>query len=140
MGNESKIIRKTDDSALLLLQEVAPDHTDSITDIDSYYLVNGTYVFLEFIHCSENAISDIFKMDEPSVLKQVKNIWDFVQLAEGRLWLIFYDDRKEHFLLKQVVACSHEKLSFIKESVKSQKEFKEWFQLLNKTVLQNNVK
>jgi hypothetical protein len=49
MANESKVIRKTDDSAIALLYEVLGADASKVADFDSYYRINGHYVFLEFV-------------------------------------------------------------------------------------------
>ena len=137
MGKESKIIRKTDDSAMALLHEILGDKAKNITDIDSYYNIDGTYHFLEFIKCEERPLDYDPNQDWQKIKSQIFVIWDFTCKAEGLLWLVCYDLRKEQFKLFKVKGMDDTKIEFSEIRQQDLVEFKAWFQKLNSDVLKN---
>ena len=135
MKKESKSIRKTDDSALSLLYDTLGDDANKVTDIDSYYRIKNRYIFLEFIKVS-NTIENYSPNDNwLDLKKEILNIWEFTQKAEGSLWLICYPENRSTFKLFKVANASDEEVSFQKEHDYNINELKQWFQLLNAQVL-----
>ncbi len=135
MANESKIIRKTDDSAMHLLFDVVGDKAKLISDIDSYYLLNDKYVFLEFIKCNIKPFDYNPNQNWNEIQLHLNRVWEFVSKADGSLWLICYDDSKEFFNLYKVCSMDHVKAELQSPINQNIDEFKKWFQLLNSDVL-----
>ena len=135
MANESKPIRKNDDGVNLLLSELVPELMKSFGKIDSYYLVKGTFVFLEFYRC-ENGVESFEPTHHVSTLFLKLNMaWEFASAAAGRFWLILYDDSRQVFRRMQVVTLTPDSIEFSRTYTTNLPEFREWFQLLNETVL-----
>lgn len=135
MANESKIIRKTDDSAMRLLYDIVGEKVNEIADIDSYYKIDGKYLFLEFIK-TEVAPADYDPNQNWNEIKrQISIIWDFNCRAEGTLWLVCYNDKREQFKLFNVSNVEDSKIEFSEIQLQTFDEFKVWFQKLNSDVL-----
>ena len=126
MSKESKSIRKTDDSAMALLHDILGVNATKVADIDSYYRIKGTYIFLEFI-----------KVSEPLEGYSPNNncLWEFTIKAEGSLWLICFKEDRSAFRLFKVESATKEQVTFQKVNDFDFEEFKKWFQLLNAEVL-----
>lgn len=135
MANESKIIRKTDDSAMHLIYDVVGDKAKFISDIDSYYFLNGKYVFLEFVKCTVKPFEYNPNQNWNEIQVHLNRVWEFVSKADGSLWLICYDDTKEQFNLFKVSSMSINKVEFSNQIEQNIDDFKKWFQLLNSEVL-----
>jgi hypothetical protein len=135
MGNESKIIRKTDDSAMALLHEILGDKANEIADIDSYYKIDGHYVFLEFIKCNKRPFDYEPNENWNEINHQISVIWDFVNKAEGTLWIICHEANKEQFRLLKIKSVSKESIDYYELIDMSFDDFKIWFQKLNSDVL-----
>jgi len=135
MGNESKIIRKTDDSAMALLHDMLGDKVNNITNIDSYYNINGTYHFLEFIKCEIKPFDYDPNQNWHKIKSQISIIWDFTCKAEGLLWLVCYEIKKEQFKLFKVHSMDEKQIQFSKVLQQDLNQFKIWFQKLNSDVL-----
>ncbi|MFZ6024533.1 MAG: hypothetical protein ACOYVG_08790 [Bacteroidota bacterium] len=135
MANESKIIRKTDDSAMHLIYDVVGDKAKFVSDIDSYYLLNGKYVFLEFIKCAVKPFDYNPNQNWNEIQLHLNRVWEFASKAEGSLWLICYDDSKDQFNLYKVSLMDDTKAEFQSQLNQNIDEFKKWFQLLNSEVL-----
>jgi len=137
MGNESKIIRKTDDSAMALLYEILGDKVKNVLDIDSYYNINGTYHFLEFIKCDCKPFDFQPNQNWKYLNIQLSVIWDFSQRAEGILWLVCYTKEKDQFKILKVKNMNETNIEFIEELKLNFNEFKAWFQKMNSDVLKS---
>ena len=133
MANESKIIRKTDDSAMVLLHELIG--AGKIADIDSYYKINGHYVFLEFVKCSVSPFEYEPMQNWTDIGNQISIVWDFAIKAEGTLWLVCYEDKKEQFRLLNVKLATEKVFEYSDKCDYSFDQFKAWFQKLNSDVL-----
>ena len=135
MGNESKIIRKTDDSAMALLYELMGEKAKDIADIDSYYNIEGTYNFLEFLKC-EGKPWDYELNNNWSQLKgHILKIWEFTCKADGILWLVCYEATKEQFKVFKTKSMDNDKVEFSEILKIDFTGFKVWFQKLNSDVL-----
>jgi hypothetical protein len=135
MANESKVIRKTDDSAIALLHEMLGEGANKIADIDSYYKINGHYVFLEFVKCSVRPFEYEPMQNWVEIGKQISIVWDFANKAEGTLWLVCYEEKKEQFRLLKVKLASETNCEYSEKMDYSFDQFKAWFQKLNSDVL-----
>lgn len=135
MASESKIIRKTDDSAMALLHEMLGDGADKIADVDSYYKINGHYVFLEFVKCSVRPFEYDPIQNWAAISKQISLVCDFAIRAEGILWLVCYEEKKEQFRLLRVKAANEKVIEYSEKLDYSFDQFKAWFQKLNSDVL-----
>ena len=135
MANESKIIRKTDDSAMALLYEMLGDGANKIADIYSYYRINGHYVFLEFVKCSVRPFEYEPIQNWADIGQQISIVWDFAIKAEGTLWLVCYEDKKEQFRLLKVKSATATDFEYSDKQDCSFDQFKAWFQKLNSDVL-----
>jgi hypothetical protein len=135
MANESKIISKTDDSAMALLHETLGDGINKIADIDSYYKINGHYVFLEFVQCSVRPFEYEPMQNWVEIGKQISIVWGFANNAEGTLWLVCYEEKKEQFRLLKVKLASETIFEYSDKVDYSFDQFKAWFQKLNSDVL-----
>lgn len=135
MGNESKRIRKTDDSAMALLFEIIGDKANKVADIDSYYNINDTYHFLEFIKCDINPFEYDLNNQLNVLHKELSIIWDFSQRAGGVLWLVYYNTEKIQFKINKVDSLNDKEIKFSEEINLSFEEFKNWFQKMNSDVL-----
>lgn len=135
MANESKIIKKTDDSAMHLIYDVVGDKAKFISDIDSYYLLNGKYLFLEFIKCAVKPFDYNPNDNWAEIQEHLNRVWDFAVKAEGSLWLVCYDDSKTQFNLYKIALMNDSKVEFQNQLEYNMDEFKKWFQLLNSEVL-----
>lgn len=135
MGNESKAIKKTDSSAIALLFDVLGDKYKDVSDIDSYYNINGHYYFLEFVKCDGNPFDYEPNENWEQIKKQITIVWEFSKKAEGTLWLICYNDSKSEFKLFKVSKLNEIKIEYKAVRKKNFKEFKVWFQRFNSEVL-----
>lgn len=135
MAGESKIIRKTDTSAISLLYEILGVETKNIAHIDSYYNINGTYHFLEFIKCDCRPFEYDPNQNWQQLKDQISILWDFTFKAEGTLWLVCYEVKKEQFKLFRVKALSEMGIEFAEEIRQDFDQFKYWFQKMNSDVL-----
>jgi hypothetical protein len=137
MGNQSKIIRKTDDSAMALLYEILGEDMKNVLDIDSYYNIEGVYHFLEFIKCDCNPFD--YNIDENlnNLFKPLSIIWDFCKRADGIFWIICYNKDKTQFKLLKVNNLNEENVELSEEYKLSFAQFKNWFQKMNNDVLKN---
>lgn len=135
MANESKIIRKTDDSAMALLHEMLGDSAGSIADIDSYYKINGHYVFLEFVKCSVRPFDYEPMQNWADIGMHISIVWDFAIKAEGTLWLVCYEDKKEQFRLLKVKLATETTFEYSGKLDYGFDQFKVWFQKHNSDVL-----
>ena len=137
MLQESKSIKKTDDSAVSLLFDILGDNSSKVNDIDSYYNLRNQYIFLEFLKI-ETKIETFEPNDNWQKLKdKIGFIWEFVSKAEGFLWLVAYNPDKSVFKLFKVFSVDSEKIKYTKKLNFSFDEFKQWFQLLNAEVLKS---
>lgn len=135
MPIESKPIRKTDDSAMALLYDILGDDTSKILDIDSYYRIKGKYIFLEFIKV-ENSVQDYsLPSNWIAVQNEILTIWEFVNKAEGVLWLICYSVDRSAFKLFLVESATTTKITFQRENICDFEKFKQFIQVLNAEVL-----
>ncbi len=137
MGNESKIIRKTDDSAMELLNEVLGEKANSIADIDSYYNIEGTYHFLEFLKCEGKPWDYDPNKNWEQLNSHMLLIWDFTCKSEGILWIVCHEISKEQFKLFKIKSMDDSKVDFSEELKLDLPRFKAWFQKLNSDVLKN---
>ena len=135
MGNESKIIRKTDDSAMALLHDILGEQAKKITDIDSYYNISGQYHFLEFIKCEKRPFEYDPNQNWNEISKHISTVFDFSKKADGILWLVCYDLKKDQFKLFKVKEVSSEIIQFEETKELNLGEFKAWFQKMNSDVL-----
>jgi hypothetical protein len=135
MANESKSIRKTDDSAMALLHEMLGEDASKVADIDSYYKINGQYIFLEFVKCSVRPFEYELMRNWADIRKQISIVWDFAIKAEGILWLVFYEEKKEQFRLLKVKLATETAFEYSDKLDYSFDQFKAWFQKLNSDVL-----
>lgn len=137
MSQESKSIKKTDDSAMSLLFDILGDEATKVADIDSYYRLKKGYIFLEFLKVETNI--ETFEPNE--TWQQLKDkigfVWEFALKAEGFLWLVAYNPEKSEFKLFKVFSADSENITFSKKLNYSLAEFKTWFQLLNAEVLKS---
>jgi hypothetical protein len=135
MSKQSKSIRKTDDSALSLLYDTLGEDANKVADIDSYYRIRGSYIFLEFIKV-KNSLDSYTPINEWDNLKdEIVNVWEFAKCAEGALWLVCYAEEKSEFRLFKVLNATLQEVTFQKEHYFDDIQFKQWFQLLNALVL-----
>ena len=135
MSKQSKSIRKTDDSALSLLYDTLGEDANKVADIDSYYRIRGSYIFLEFIKV-KNSLDSYTPINEWDNLKdEIVNVWEFTRVAEGVLWLVCYTEEKSEFRLFKVLNASHKEVTFQKEYHFDDIQFRHWFQKLNEEVL-----
>ncbi len=135
MGNESKSIRKTDDGAMALLHEILDNKVKNIADIDSYYNIDGTYHFLEFVKCEGKPFDYDPNQNWQEIKGQIFVIWDFTCKADGVLWLVCYTDEKRQFKLFRVKDLDDNKIEFADILQQDAAGFKAWFQKLNSDVL-----
>jgi hypothetical protein len=137
MSQESKSIKKTDDSAMSLLFDILGDEASKVADIDSYYHLKKGYIFLEFLKIETNI--ETFEPNENwQILKdKIGIVWEFAKKAEGFLWLVAYNPGKSVFKLFKVFSADSEYITFSKRLNFSFDEFKKWFQLLNSEVLKS---
>lgn len=137
MLQESKPIKKTDDSAMALLFDILGNDVSKVADIDSYYKLKNQYIFLEFLKIETN-IESFEPIENWHILKdKIGFIWEFVSNAEGFLWLIAYNPGKSIFKLFKVFSADSENITFSKKLNFSFDEFKTWFQKLNAEVLKS---
>jgi hypothetical protein len=137
MGNESKIIRKTDDSAMALLYEILGEDVKNVLDIDSYYNIGGIYHFLEFIKCDCNPFDYNINNNLNDLYKPLSVIWDFSKRADGIFWIICYNKDKLQFKLLKVGNLNETNIELTEEFKLSFAEFQKWFQKMNSDVLKN---
>ncbi len=135
MANESKVIRKTDDSAMALLNEVLGADASKVADIDSYYRINGQYVFLEFVKCNLRPFIYEPIQNWPIISQQISLVWDFATKSEGTLWLVCYEEIKEQFRLLKVSVATATEFEYSEKLDYDFDHFKAWFQKLNNDVL-----
>lgn len=135
MANESKTIRKTDDSAIALLYDTLNDKTTTIGDIDSYYKINGKYIFLEFIKCEVRPFEYEPMSYWANIRQHILVVWDFTIKAKGSLWLVCYEEQKEQFRLLRVEAASESGIEYSKKLDYNFDQFRFWFQRVNSEVL-----
>ena len=135
MNKESKLIKKTDESALFLLHEALGEEVVNVTNIDSYYRINDTYIFLEFIKFNNSLESHNLNSDWPVLKNDMLNIWDFVKSASGVLWIVFYSENKSEFRLFKIHDATHNGVVYNEELYFNYNEFKQWFQRINAEVL-----
>jgi len=133
MGDSfSKPIQKTDDSAKQLIIEALDGHQTGGFDLDSVYLIKGTYYVLEFLKCdtvrpfNSHPRRYWFKNKQKFL-----SLWDITTKLEGRLYLVNYEDSREQFKVIRVLEMDES--GIIKEKIKlwNFDEFKVWFQALN---------
>jgi hypothetical protein len=135
MANESKVIGKTDDSAMALLHEILGEGAKQVAAIDSYYRINGHYVFLEFVKCSVRPFDYEPIHDWPLIGKQIAVVWNFTTKAEGTLWLVCYEVQKEQFRLLKVKEATAIAFDYSEKLDYHFDQFRIWFQQLNSDVL-----
>jgi len=135
MANESKRIRKTDDSAMALLHEMLGEDASLVADIDSYYKINGQYVFLEFVKCNVRPFEFEPIQNWPAISNQISLVWDFTTKADGTLWLVCYEEIKEQFRLLKVSSATETEFEYSEKLDYDFDHFKAWFQKLNNDVL-----
>lgn len=135
MGNESKSIRKTDDSAMALLYEILGEGAKNILDIDSYYNISGVYHFVEFIKCGCNPFDYNINDNLNDLYKPLSIIWDFCKRADGIFWIVCYDEHKLQFKLLKVGNFNATNIELYEESKLTFTEFQKWFQKMNSDVL-----
>ncbi|WP_339785020.1 hypothetical protein [uncultured Imperialibacter sp.] len=135
MSKESKSIRKTDDSAMALLHDILGVNATKVADIDSYYRIKGTYIFLEFIKVSEPLEGYSPNNNWEMIQSEILRLWEFTIKAEGSLWLICFKEDRSAFRLFKVESATKEQVTFQKVNDFDFEEFKKWFQLLNAEVL-----
>jgi hypothetical protein len=137
MANESKVIRKTDDSAMALLYEMQGDNVKNILDIDSYYNIDGVYHLLEFIKCDCDPFDYNVNNITIKLHQQLSVIWDFCNKAEGILWIICYNNDKAQFKIINVKNIDEKSIEIYDELKFSFNEFQKWFQKMNSDVLKS---
>lgn len=128
----SKPIQKTDDSAKQLIIEALDGHQTGGFDLDSVYLIKGTYYVLEFLKCdtvrpfNSHPRRYWFKNKQKFL-----SLWDITTKLEGRLYLVNYEDSREQF--KVIRVLDMDETGILKENIKlwNFDEFKVWFQALN---------
>lgn len=137
MTQESKSIKKTDDSAMSLLFDILGNEASKVADIDSYYRLKNGYIFLEFLKIEAN-IENFEPNDNWQKLKdKIGLVYEFASKAEGILWLVAYNPDKSVFKLFKVFSADSKCITFSKRLNFSFDEFKKWFQLLNSEVLKS---
>ncbi len=135
MANESKVIRKTDYSAMALLHDVLGADASKVADIDSYYRIDGHYVFLEFVKCNLRPFEYEPIQNWPQISQQISLVWDFVTKADGTLWIVCYEEKKEQFRLLKVSVATATEFEYSEKLDYEFGQFKSWFQKFNNDVL-----
>lgn len=135
MTGQSKVIGKTDESAIALLHDIFGDKIDDVKHIDSYYNISGKYHFLEFIKCDK---CRPFEYDTNDSWEEIKGrlqlLWDFTQRAHGYLYIVCYEDTKEQFQICVVESIDDTRM--VSSNIcQSFDEFKIWFQEFNEQAL-----
>ena len=132
MSKLSKPIRKTDESAKMLLSEVFDKIEVNFTEIDSYYLINGRYYFVEFVKCVDvrpATYSSISNLKDINI--DLTTIIEFVKRAEGILFIVFFEESREQFLILKTQLGEDGNFSIVKQVQVDELGFKKWFQSLN---------
>lgn len=136
MSKLSKPIRKTDEGTKILLSEIFDDTNASFTDIDSYYLINGKYYFVEFVKCTDvrpAAYSAISSINDINI--GLATVIEFVKKAEGILFIVFFEESKEQFLVLKTQLGEDGNFSIVGQAQVDEAGFKKWFQALNTNAL-----
>ena len=128
----SKPIQKTDDSAKELIIEALEGQATGGFDLDSVYRVKDTYYVLEFLKCdtvrpfNSHPRRYWFKNSQKFL-----SLWDITTKLGGRLYLVNYEDSREHF--KVIRVLSMDQTGIKEEQVKlwNFDQFKKWFKALN---------
>lgn len=120
---------------MALLHEILGNGANIIADIDSYYRINGHYVFLEFVKCNVCPFEYEPMQNWANIGKQISIVWDFAIKAEGTLWLVCYEDKKELFRLLKVKSATAKDFEYSEKQDYSIDQFRAWFQKLNSDVL-----
>lgn len=132
----SKPIRATDESAKLLIQELLSSTKINLSDIDSYYHIDGTYLFIEFIKCSNLKSFNCLKYDDiQDVTISINPLVQFVRQARGILYLTIYNDNKDTFILISTKLTNDNRLMIETVLHMSNKEYSEWFKDINKRAI-----
>lgn len=132
----SKPIRTTDESSKQLVQELLSSTRVSLSDIDSFYRVNGTYHFIEFIHCSNaRSFCCLNNNNVESIPIAIHPLIEFVRQAKGILHLTLYNDDKDMFTLLHTTLTEDNCLKIKTISTMSFSQYKEWFKDINKKAL-----
>lgn len=132
MSKFSKPIRKTDEGVKILLSEVFDDTNVSFTDIDSYYLINGKYYFIEFVKCVDirpTAYSTLSNLND--INAGLATVIEFVKKAEGILFIVFFEESKLQFLILKTQTGEDGNFQIVKQAQVDELGFKKWFQSLN---------
>lgn len=134
MPKLSKPIRKTDEGTKILLSEIFDDANVNFTDIDSYYLINGKYYFVEFVKCTDvRPYSNISNLNDINV--GLATVIEFVKKAEGILFIVFFEESKAQFLILKTQLGEDGNFSIAGQVQVDEARFKKWFQALNTNAL-----
>lgn len=136
MSKQSKPIGKTDEDAKKLIIETLDRNVTGGFDIDSIYLIDNTYYVLEFLKCdtvrpvNSHPNRYWFKNSQKFI-----SLWEITQKLEGRLFLVNYEDSREQFKVIEVIELTDKRIIKEKSYNWSFKQFKKWFQDLNKKAI-----
>lgn len=136
MERNSKPIKKTDDDAKALIIEALEGNLTGGFDLDSIYLISGTYYVLEFLKCDTVRPNDSHPKRYWHKNKQkFISLWALTLKLEGHLYLINYEDSREQFKLIKVEELNE--TGIIREEIRiwNFAQFKIWFKGLNQRAI-----
>lgn len=129
---QSKAIEKTDESAKKLIIEALEGNNTGGFDLDSIYLISGTYYILEFLKCDTiRPYNSHPKRYWHKNKTKFLSLWDITTKLNAQLYLINYEDSREQFKVIRVLDLNEKGIT--EEIIKKWdfNEFKEWFKALN---------
>ncbi len=132
MSKHSKPIRKTDEGTKILLSEIFDETEVNFTDIDSYYLINGRYYFIEFVKCVDVRRATYTNISDLNDINAgLATVIEFVKKAEGILFIVFFEESKVQFLILKTQLGEDGNFAIVKQAHVDELGFKKWFQSLN---------
>ena len=137
----SKPISKGDDGAKDLIIESLEGKSTGGFDLDSIYCKDGKYTVIEFLRCETVRPFDSHpKRYWHLNAQKFISLWEIALKLEADLFLVNYEDSREQFKVIKVKKLDQ---TGIKEEESVQwnfQQFKQWFQKLNSSVLEQGAK